>query len=213
MKTGNQKYSPRFIFETGLKKTFSKLHYLILTIAIGVNILFLYYFILIQKTTWDAFWQSNTPFYSWMQVFLSIGNAVLIGAAISMFLHTIEEKKKMNKTSVLQTVSSLLFSAAATGCSVCSAFLLPALGIAATLTALPFGGLEIKFMSILILLYAMYEYSKTISGFCPVPKEKIVTTEKGKLEFNINKKTLPQFKPLAILLLFIFTVYTLPQLP
>src|SRR3989338_2163496 len=211
MKTNN--YFPLFILQAGLKKTFSKLHYWIITLAIAVNVVFLYYFILTQKTTWDSFLQSNTSFYSFMQIALSIVNALFIGASLSMLLNVIEEKKKTTKSSVLQTTGSLLFSAAATGCSVCSAFLLPTLGIAASLTALPFGGLEIKFMSLLVLLYAMYEYAKPISGLCPLPKESIVSTKKGRLELNISKSTLPQLKPLVVLLLFILLVYALPRLP
>src|SRR3990167_4924074 len=213
MKTDKNKYSPMFILAIGLKKTFSKLHYWIITLAVSINILFLYYFILIQKTTWDSFLQSNTLLYIWSQIILSLGNAILIGATISMFLNVIEERRQISKTSLLQTTGSLLFSAAETGCSVCSAFLLPTLGIAASLTAMPFGGLEIKFMSLLVLLYAMYEYAKPISGLCPLPKESIVSTKKGRLELNISKSTLPQLKPLVVLLLFILLVYALPRLP
>src|SRR3989344_1028681 len=213
MKTDKNKYSPMFILAIGLKKTFSKLHYWIITLAVSINILFLYYFILIQKTTWDSFLQSNTLLYIWSQIILSLGNAILIGATISMFLNVIEERRQTSKTSLLQTTGSLLFSAAATGCSVCSAFLLPTLGIAASLTALPFGGLEIKFMSLLLLFYAIYESAKPISGLCPLPKDSLISNNKGRLDFNLSKKTLPQLKPLAILVLFIIFVYALPRLP
>lgn len=206
-------YSPKFILEIGLKKTFTKLHYWIVSVTITFNVLFLYYFILTQKTTWDAFWQSNTAFYSWAQIILSFANAVLIGISISMFLNLIEERKKTAKTSLLQTTGSLLFSAAATGCSVCSAFLLPMLGIAVSLTALPFAGLEIKLMSMLILLYAMYEYAKAISGLCPVSKDSIISTKNGRLELNLTRKTFPQLKPLAVFLFFVVVVYSLPRLP
>ena len=206
-------YSPLFILKAGLKKTFSKPYYWALTIIAAVNILFIYYFLLTQKTTWDAFWQSNTAFYSWSQVILSIINALFIGVSLSMFFHVIEERKKTSKTSFAQSFASLLFSAAATGCSVCSAFLLPTLGIAASLTALPFGGLEVKLLSAFLLIYSMYEYAKIISGLCAIPKEKIVSSEKGQLEFNLTKKTLPQLKPLIVLLFFIVIVYSLPRLP
>lgn len=206
-------YSPLFILRAGLKKTFSKPYYWALTIITSLNILFLYYFLLTQKTTWDAFWQSNTAFYSWSQIILSIINAVFIGISLSMFFQVIEEKKKTSKTSFAQSFASLIFSAAATGCSVCSAFLLPTLGIAASLTALPFGGLEVKFLSALLLIYSMYEYSKIISGLCAIPKEKIISVEKGQFEFTMTRKTLPQLRPLVVLLFFIAVVYSLPRLP
>ena len=110
MEVNKKNYSPKFILKIGLEKTFSKLHYWIITLAVATNVLFLYYFILTQKTTWDAFWQSNTTFYSWAQIILSIGNALLIGVSISMLLNVIEERKKTAKTSLLQTAGSLLFS-------------------------------------------------------------------------------------------------------
>jgi len=206
-------YSPAFILKIGLKKTFSKLYSWFLTIFVTLNVLLLYYFLLIQKTTWDSFWQSNTVFYSWAQIVLSVINAVLIGASISMLFEVIKEKKKTSKTSYLQTFASLLFSAAATGCSVCSAFLLPLLGIAASLTALPFGGLEIKFLSALLLFYTIYEYAKITSGLCKIPKEKIISFEKNQIKFSLKKETLPQLLPFLLLVIFITIVYTLPRLP
>ncbi len=206
-------YSPAFILKIGLKKTFSKLYSWALTIFVSLNVLLLYYFLLIQKTTWDSFWQSNTAFYSWSQIVLSIVNAILIGASVSMLFEAIKEKKKTSKTSYLQTFASLLFSAAATGCSVCSAFLLPLLGIAASLTALPFGGLEIKLLSALLLIYTIYEYAKITSGLCKIPKEKIISFKKGQLEFKFKKETLPQLQPVALLIIFIVIVYALPRLP
>ena len=201
------------IFLIGLKKTFSKSYSWALTVFIALNVLLLYYFLLIQKTTWDSFWQSNTAFYSWSQIVLSIVNAVLIGASVSMLFEVIKEKKNTSKTSFLQTFASLLFSAAATGCSVCSAFLLPLLGIAASLTALPFGGLEIKLLSALLLIYTIYEYAKITSGLCKIPKEKVISFEKNQIDLRINKETLPQLLPFLFLVIFITTVYTLPRLP
>src|SRR3989339_1615222 len=201
------------IFIIGLKKAFSKSYSWALTIFIALNVLFLYYFLLIQKTTWAAFWQSNTDFYSWSQIVLSIVNAVLIGASLSMLFEVVKEKKKTSKTSFLQTFASLLFSAAATGCSVCSAFLLPLLGIAASLTALPFGGLEVKLLSALLLIYTIYEYAKINSGLCKVPKEKAVSFKEGQIDLKIKRETLPQLLPFLLLTIFITIVYTLPRLP
>ena len=213
MKQNEKKHPKTFILSTGLRNTFNRTYSWALTVFIALNVLLLYYFLLIQKTTWDSFWQSNTAFYSWSQIVLSIVNAVLIGASVSMFFEVIKEKKKISKTSFLQTFASLLFSAAATGCSVCSAFLLPLLGIAASLTALPFGGLEIKLLSALLLIYTIYEYAKITSGLCKIPREKVISFERGQIDLKINKETLPQLLPFLLLIIFITIVYTLPRLP
>ncbi|MBI4089248.1 MAG: hypothetical protein HY424_00915 [Candidatus Levybacteria bacterium] len=201
------------IIQSAFFKVFSKSHFWVITIAISLNVLFLYYLILMQKTTWDAFWQSNTSWYAWSQLILSIINALLIGIAISFLFYVIEEKKPRSKSTLLNTLGSLVFSAAVTGCSVCSAFLLPTLGIAASLSAFPFGGLEIKLLSALLLLYVIWQYSKSVLGLCEIPKEKIISFHNKNLALNINKKTISQFQPLLLLILFILTVYAIPRLP
>src|SRR3990167_3946314 len=187
------------ILQTALSRVFSKPNYLVITVAIAFNILFAYYLILIQRTTWDAFWQSNAAWYVWSQIILSIINALLAGMAASFLFYVIEKRLQGSELTSLNTLGSLFFSAAVTGCSVCSAFLLPALGIAASLAAFPFGGLEIKLFSALILLYALWQYSKSVLGLCGIPKKR---------KFLLNK-----LQPLALLALFIFTVYAIPRLP
>lgn len=201
------------IIRAAFFKVFSKPHYFVITVAIALNVLFLYHLVLMQRTTWDAFWQSNAAWYAWSQGLLSVVNALLIGIALSFLFYVIEERRQGSKSTFLHTLGSLFFSAAVTGCSVCSAFLLPTLGIAASLAAFPFGGLEIKLFSALILLYAIWQYSKSISGLCEIPREKIISFNNKKLALNINRKTLPQLQPLLLLILFIFTVYAIPRLP
>ncbi len=201
------------IIKKALKQTLSKLYYSVITLSVALNILFFYYFILIQTTTWDIFWKSNIAIYNWLQIILSIINAVLIGLAISMFLYILEEKRKKSQLSFLGTIGSFIFSGAATGCTVCGAFLLPTLGIATSLTALPFGGLEIKTLSIFLLVYVIYEYSKSITDLCQTNRLKIISFGKKGIIFNFSKKTLPQLKPFVILAGFVFIIYALPYLP
>ncbi|KKR79435.1 MAG: hypothetical protein UU73_C0002G0070 [Candidatus Daviesbacteria bacterium GW2011_GWA1_41_61] len=201
------------IFQTALTKVFNKSYAWVITAAVTFNVLFLYYLILIQRTTWDAFWQSNTTWYVWSQVVLSIINALLIGVTISFLFYVVEERRQGSKSTFLHTLGSLFFSAAVTGCSVCSAFLLPTLGIAASLAAFPFGGLEIKIFSALILLYAIWQYSKSVLGLCEIPKKNLISFHNNKLALNINRKSLSQLQPLLLLVLFIFIVYAIPRLP
>lgn len=201
------------IFQTAFFKVFSKSHNFVITLTVAFNVLFLYYLILAQRTTWDAFWLSNAAWYTWSQVVLSIINALLIGIAVSFLFHVLEEKEKGSHVTFLQTLGSFVFSSAATGCSVCSAFLLPALGIAASLAAFPLGGLEIKLFSVFILLYAIWQYSKSVLGLCEIPEDKIISFRNKNLALRINRKTLPQTKPLLLLLIFVFAVYAIPRLP
>ncbi len=201
------------IIKKALKKVFSQPVYYVLTIFTAVNVLFIYYFVLTRTTTWEVFWASNIAIYNYLQIILSLANALLIGVAISFLVYILGERKKQTGSSLLNTLGSFVFSAAATGCTVCGAILLPTLGIAASLTALPFGGLEIKALSLLLLGYAVYEYSKSILGLCKTPRVKLVSFKKGYLELNVNKKTFPQAVPVLVLLAFVVIVYSLPKLP
>lgn len=209
----SNKISAITIVQSAFLKVFSKPNYWVITIAVSLNVLFLYYLILVQRTTWDAFWQSNAAWYAWSQVVLSIINALLIGVAISFLFYVIEERRQGSQSTFLHTLGSLFFSTVVTGCSVCSAFLLPTLGIAASLAAFPFRGLEIKLFSVLMLLYAIWQYSRSVLGLCDIPKEKIISFHNHNLALNINRKTLPQLQPLLLLLIFVFTVYAIPRLP
>lgn len=203
------------VIKSAFPKVFAGYNYWIITASIGTLVLFLYYYILQQTTTWELFWQSNTAFYNWGQIVLSVISAFLIGISVSMFIYLLEiaRTQKSGRGSILEILGSLLFSAAATGCTVCGAVLLPTIGVAASLTALPFGGLEVKLLSILVLLYAINEYAKRVLGLCAISKEKWLVFRNRGLYLNLNKQTIPQVKPLLIFLVFALIVYALPKLP
>lgn len=209
MKYFNRSVSVKIAF----KKVYKSSFYVILTEVIAALILLLYYYILRKTTTLSLFWQSNIPIYNWLQIIFSVINAILLGVTISMFIYILRTKAKSEKSTIIHSFSSLIFSAAATGCTVCGAFLLPLFGIAASLTALPFAGLEIKLISIAILIYAIAEYSRVITGVYKPPVEKIIKYANGRVEFNVNRKTLPQLKHIGILIIFVLFVYALPHVP
>ncbi len=196
-----------------LKKTFDSPAYWILATLTALSVMFIYFWIFSKTTTWMVFWQSNIALYNWLAIILSIINAILLGITVAFFFRILEIRKKGQKVSFLEALGSLIFSAAATGCPVCGAFLLPLLGIAASLTALPLGGLEIKLLSILVLLYALREYARIITGVCALSKERLLRFERGKPVLRLNRTTIAQLKPLAILGLFTIIVYALPYLP
>lgn len=203
------------IIKKALSLVFAKTSSWILAISLFLNAIFLYYFILLQTTTWEVFWQSNIAIYNWLQIILTIISAALIALAFTMFAYILEfkDKKYKKQGSILETLGALVFSLSATGCTVCGAFILPTIGIAASLTALPLGGLEIKFLSLLLLVYAIYEYSRILAGVCLPFKQPLFEFKKGNVIFNLNKSTLPQLKPVVIVLVFVLIIYFLPKLP
>lgn len=196
-----------------LKRVYSSPVSIALSLSVSINVLFVYYLALLQTTTWTIFWESNIAFYNWFQILLSILLAVLFGIAVSFLFYSIGERVRLSKVNSITTLIPMLFSVAATGCIVCGAVLLPALGVAASLAALPFGGLEIKFLSILFLLYSIYETSKYISGKCRLPKKKFIEVEDEIIRINLDWKSSYIYIPILLTLIFVLAVYALPKLP
>lgn len=202
------------IVKKGLKQVYSSsIVYYFMTLLTALNVLFIYYFVLTRTTTWEVFWQSNIAVYNYLQIILSLANAVLIGILLSMFFYILEKRKAALGGSLLEALGSLVYSVAATGCPVCGAILLPTLGVAASLTALPLGGLEIKSLTLLLLIYVAYDYSKNILGLCPARKVRLISFRKGYVEFNFKKEVLEDLKPILVFVGFVIIIYLLPKLP
>lgn len=198
---------------SSLRKVFSDPLYLFLGISLGVNLLVLYYLIFLQTTTFAVFFNSNNAFYNWASITLALLNGILFGIAVSMFAYILKKRKENAGSSGGGSFFGAVFGAISSSCPVCGSFILPALGIAGSLTAFPFQGLEVKLLSIGLLLFAIWESSKSIAGVCAISKEKILSWDKTHFVLNISRKTLPQAKSTAIIVLSILLVYALPNLP
>ncbi len=193
---------------SSLKTVYSSLSSWLLTITIAVLVVLINYLTLIQTTTLEVFFASNIDIYNYSQIVLTFVIAILTGVSISFFVYILDTKRKNSSEGILGSFGSLLFSTAASGCTVCGAILLPALGIAASLTALPFAGLEIKILSILLLIYSLVSLAKSVSGACnSVP---LLIYKKGYFTVNLTKETI---RPFVVLVVFISIIYMLPKIP
>ncbi|NOY15208.1 MAG: hypothetical protein GXP43_03245 [bacterium] len=201
------------MIKQALAKVFRQPVFVLLAVSTATNILFVYYLVLMQTTSWEVFWQSNVAFYNWAQVVLSVLTAVGFGIVIAQMMYVVGQRLAQGG-SWLTSTASLIFSTAVTGCTVCGAVLLPTLGIAASLTALPFGGLEVKLMSLILVGWAVYEYSKVIVGACKVKGRGLITISRSGLEVNWSKENVKSLgTPLLIVAVFLLIVYSLPKLP
>jgi hypothetical protein len=195
------------------KKVFSDFLYLFLGVSLTVNLLFVYYFVFLQTTTFEVFFASNNAFYNWSSIILTITNSILFGIAVAMMIFVWKANRAAARYGSGSSFFGAAFGAISTGCPVCGAWLLPILGITGSLAAFPLQGLEIKILSIALLLFAIWEASKSIAGICPVHKQKLLSWNKTHFVLNLNKTTLPQLKPVLFIGLSILVVYLLPKLP
>lgn len=179
-----------------IKAVFVDPIFLILAAALGFNFLALDYFIFSKTTTFEVFFLSNSPFYNWTSIILSLLTAVLFGIAIAMVVFILKRKLENAGSSTGSSIFGGVFGVLASGCPICGAWLLPVLGIAGSLAAFPFQGLEIKTLAVLLIGFSIFQSSKSVLGICE--------TSSRKRNFLF---------PLAVILILVFLIYALPKLP
>ena len=179
-----------------VKTVFRDPIFLILAVALGINFLALDYFIFSRTTTLEVFFLSNSYFYNWASIALSLLTAFLFGIAVAMVVFLLKRKLRNAGTSTGNSIFGGIFGVLASGCPVCGAWLLPVLGIAGSLTAFPLQGLEIKTIAVFLLGFSIFQSSKSILGICE----------------PASKKRNFLF-PLAVILILVSLIYVLPKLP
>lgn len=98
-----------------------------------------------------------------------IVTSLLAGINVALLFFKIKTLKSVNyKESGLGTGGTLT-SILASGCSSCGISVLSMIGIAGGLAFLPFGGIELSFLGIILLLFSLYWISKEITN-CQVCK-------------------------------------------
>ncbi len=179
-------------FMKTLKSVYENLSMKVLSLSLFISFMLLDYFLLTRTTSWERFIQDNNPVYIWLTIGLSIINNILIGVVITTLVYVFEKVKQKTHTELANSSMGVFLSLISVGCAVCGGFLLPIFGIAASLTAFPFQGLEIKVLSILLLLYSFNILSLRING---VFKDK-------------------SFKRSSLVgLVFVLFVYAIPRMP
>jgi len=105
--------------------------------------------------------------------------AVLFGVFAALFVYKIKIVRQTSSTGILGTLGITvgLFSA---GCPTCGAFLFSMIGMPLALFYLPFKGLELKVLSILMLLISNYLIARSLT-VCKINKSTI------KINTNIHK--------------------------
>lgn len=175
-----------------LKKVFAKPSFVFLAIFILITFLLIDYFLLTRSTSWKSFIQDNNPIYTMLAIVLSIVNNIFIAIVLTTIVYMFEKIKQKTHTEVANSTIGIFLSLVSVGCAVCGGFLLPIFGIAASLTAFPFQGLEIRTLSILLLLYSFSILSLRINGILK----------------NVSFR-----RSLLVGLSFVLLVYAIPRFP
>lgn len=137
--------------------------FVVLSLSLTLNLLALYYFLLYKITTFEVFWASNMAWYNWLSVISTVLISFLFGVAISFLFWQWQEKKENIVSHGSNSLIASFLGAISTGCPVCGALLASAIGIGGGLAAFPFQGLEVKFISLGLLGFAVFSSAKSIT--------------------------------------------------
>ena len=96
----------------------------------------------------------------------------LTSIAIILYLFKYNEMKKFSMGKEGVGFAGFFFGLFTSGCAVCYPLILTALGIPTALALLPFGGVELQVLSILLLLISIYFVSRSIikGNLCRIKK-------------------------------------------
>ena len=109
------------------------------------------------------FFNYYLKYYPWLNILFTLISGILFGINFSLIIYRFKEIKSYSNESGVGIFTGVisLFSA---GCPVCSfsilTLLIPSVGITFSLAILPFKGLEIQLLGIMILLISIFILTK-----------------------------------------------------
>lgn len=95
--------------------------------------------------------------------------AVLFGANIQLV--TIKAKNTVKQKNLRLTFGAGILSLVGTGCASCGFSILSVLGLGGVAAYLPFGGIELSFITIAILGASLYYNLQTLYSACKIPQK------------------------------------------
>lgn len=158
--------------------------WLILFIVSSLLILIMYYFAIELSASFDMFLKANSSTFVSIQILLSILNSILGGLSITFITFLFFQQKKFSGVSSIQSIGSLIFTVGTTGCYVCGTLLLPIAGISSAIGTLPFAGIELKVLALVLFLISLFETAPKILGLCNLDKVYILKTGLRTLRIN-----------------------------
>ena len=137
--------------------------YAMIGIISGISLGIIYYFLTMSMlpTHFNAA-VKLAPHYIITSIGLTVGISTLAGINFAMMAYKMNQMKKMNsvKSNSVKTNSSAIFggvfAAFTPGCPACTAPLAVILGAVGGLSLFPMQGLELKFISIGVLIFSIY---------------------------------------------------------
>lgn len=141
------------------QKTYFRIFLMTFVFYLLLSTYLIYYFF----NGFYLFFNYSLKYYPWLNILFTLILAFLFGINLALIIFRFKEVHNYNNESGTGIFTSILslFSA---GCPVCSftilSFLIPGISVTFTLAILPFKGLEIQLLGILLLLISIFVLTK-----------------------------------------------------
>jgi len=150
-------------FIENIKQTYSNKNMVLKYNLISSGILFLILYTLLtwtNKFSYLKFILLNGPIFSFFSLLLIVLISLVMGINIGLLRMKYVKSKELGneKGSILV----FLLSFFGTGCPVCGTLILGLLGFPLALNLLPFKGLEINFLTLVLMIFSAYYISKKL---------------------------------------------------
>lgn len=132
--------------------------YLFLAVAVALGSGYLLYIF----SSISMLMYMNSILYIVSSLGMSILIALLFGINVSLIVYKFNLSKKIGLKEDSSSILGVAGGALGSGCPVCGATLLGFLGVSGGLAILPFKGLELKILSLGLLLFSTYKVSESI---------------------------------------------------
>ncbi len=136
------------------------------TVTAGISFFVLHYLMLSNIADYSIvlfFWMSGF----WFSVLSLLSNAaiaIFFGINLALFLFVFSQSRKLGVCAGTGNFAGIISGAFASGCPMCGSLLFALVGNPLALFFLPFGGLELKAVSILLLVASIYFLSSGTKG-------------------------------------------------
>ena len=148
-----------------IEDVLSKRNYFILFILTSL-ILFAVFYVFTLATTTDhsigIFVMMNGVSYAFFTFLLLVVIALLFGVYIALVVYGIKLRSKYAGSSVFGA-GGLIVGAFSAGCPMCGAFLFGLFGAPLTLFFMPYKGLELRVLAMVLLAISIYALSKNLN--------------------------------------------------
>ena len=148
-----------------IEDVLSKRNYFILFILTSL-ILFAVFYVFTLATTTDhsigIFVMMNGVSYAFFTFLLLVVIALLFGVYIALVVYGIKLRSKYAGSSVFGA-GGLIVGAFSAGCPMCGAFLFGLFGAPLTLFFMPYKGLELRVLAMVLLAISIYAMSKNLN--------------------------------------------------